>query len=362
MDNTPANKSEPPLDQTAADTVVQVFTMSVIIILSVFFNAVVLICFYRHHALQTFTNAFVVNLACADFLFGLLGMPLSLVTSITIDYAFPVSVCKFHGFVLVLFSEASIWTLTFVSFERYLSIRHPFHHQRWITPSVVTTTIGAVWAISILFALLPFGISKYSFYRFNHICVADWRISFQTTLIYCICSIFIPFTFMVISNIGILKTALEQNRKVDVKVGNIRKMTIRPSEAPVIDVVHLEAERKAAEKAKARKKKEKRATLLVLAIVGTFALCWIPYAITSMCLMIRSYECLWSSRVFVASAWLTNLSSALNPILYIVFNVTIRRAVKQLLGISPKNGVDGSDGGTLVTNVTRFNRRAERSQ
>ncbi len=348
------NVSEPPLDQTLVDTIFQATTMSIIIFLSVFCNALVLICFYRYRSLQTFTNAFVVNLACADFCFGLMAMPLTLVTSITIDWIFGESLCKFHGFALVLFSEASIWTLTFVSFERYLSIRHPFHHQRWVTPTVVTGAIAVVWGISVLFALLPFGISEFVFYRFNHICVADWRISFQTTLVYCICSIFIPFTLMVISNIGILKTAFEQNRKVDVKVGNIRKMTIRPSEAPQIDVAQLQAEQRAAEKARARKKKEKRATILVLAIVGAFAVCWMPYAVTTMCLMIKSHECLWPSRIFVASAWLTNLSSGLNPILYIVFNVAFRRAIKQLLGMTPRNGLEGSDGGTFVTTVTAY--------
>ena len=350
------NVSEPAVDQTLVDTIFQATTMSIIIFLSVFCNALVLISFYRHRSLQTFTNAFVVNLAWTDFLFGLMAMPLTLVTSITIDWIFTDSVCTFHGFALVLFSEASIWTLTFVSFERYLSIRHPFHHQRWITRKVVAGSIGLVWTMSLLFALLPFKISEFTFYRFNHICVADWRLSFQTTLLYCICSIFIPFTFMVMSNIGILKTALEQNRKVDVKIGNIRKMTIRPSEAAQIDAAHLQAERLAAEKAKARKKKEKRATILVLAIVGTFGICWMPYAATTICLMVKNYECLWPSRVFVASAWLTNLSSGLNPILYFVFNVTFRRAVKQLLGLSRRNGLEGSDGGTFVTTVTAFKR------
>ena len=353
------NISEPPIDQSLVDTIFQASLMSIIIFLSVFCNALVLICFYQHRSLQTFTNAFVVNLACADFCFGLMGMPLTLVTSVTIDWIFGESLCQFHGFTLVLFSEASIWTLTFVSFERYLSIRHPFYHQRWVTPKIVTIAIGSVWAISFLFASLPFKISQFTFYRFNHICVADWRISFQTTLVYVICSIFIPFTLMVISNIGILKTALEQNRKVDVKVGNIRKMTIRPSEAQQIDVIQLQAEARAAEKVKARKKKEKRATILVLAIVGAFGLCWMPYAITTMCLMIKSFECTWPSRAFVASAWLTNLSSGLNPILYIIFNVTFRRAVKQLLKIDRRSRVEISDGGTFVTTVTAFKRTEE---
>lgn len=355
------NLSEPPVDQTLVDTIFQATTMSIIIFLSVFCNALVLICFYRHRSLQTFTNAFVVNLACADFCFGLMAMPLTLVTSITIDWVFTDSLCKLHGFALILFSETSIWTLTFVSFERYLSIRHPFHHQRWVTPTIVAGAIGTVWAVSITFALLPFGISEFTFYRFNHICIADWRISFQTTLAYCVGSIFLPFTLMVISNIGILKTALEQNRKVDVKVGNIRKMTIRPSEAQQIDAAQLEVERRAAAKVKARKKKEKRATILVLAIVGGFGVCWMPYTVTTMCLMIRSYECLWPSRIFVASAWLTNLNSGLNPILYIVFNVAFRRAIKQLLGISRRNGLEGSDGGTFVTTVAPLNRCPESS-
>ena len=352
------NISEPPIDQTLADTIFQAATMSIIIFLSVFCNALVLVCFYQHRSLQTFTNAFVVNLACADFCFGFMAMPLTLVTSITIDWIFGESLCKFHGFALILFSEASIWTLTFVSFERYLSIRYPFYHQRWVTPRVVTGAIALVWGISVIFALLPFGISEFTFYRFNHICVADWRISFQTTLVYCVCSIFIPFMFMLISNIGILKTALEQNRKVDVKVGHIRNITIRPTETSHIDSMQLQAEQRAAEKARARKKKEKRATILVLAIVGAFALCWMPYAITTMCLMIRNHECLWSSRIFVASAWLTNLSSGLNPVLYIVFNVAFRRAIKQLFGISRRTGLECSDGGTFVTTVT-YNRRPE---
>ena len=324
-----------PMDQTIFDTIIQATILAVIIVISVFGNALVLLGFYRYKPLQTVTNAFVVSLAVTDFCFGLFGMPFSLVTSVTVDWVFDSSMCQYHGFVLLLFSEASIWTLVSVSLERYLAIRHPFHHQRWTTPVTVFATISLVWIIAVVLASLPFGISKFVFYKPNHICMVDWRISFQTTLVYCTITAFIPLSLMSVLNFGVLKTALEQNRKMDVKIGNVRKVTVDAvgvTEGDA-DVQGSAEELEEIQRAKNRKKKETRATVLVLVIVCAFAICWLPYTVTAMCYVIKGYQCLWSSRFFVASVWLCNLNSALNPILYAVFNVAFRRGMKQVLGI-----------------------------
>ncbi|KAL7881247.1 hypothetical protein AOLI_G00080950 [Acnodon oligacanthus] len=94
-------------------------------------NILVIMAVSLERKLQNATNYFLMSLAVADMLLGLLVMPVSMVT-ILYDYSWPLPavLCPVWIYLDVLLSTASIMHLCAISLDRYVAIRNPFHHSR----------------------------------------------------------------------------------------------------------------------------------------------------------------------------------------------------------------------------------------
>lgn len=84
------------------------------------------------------------------------------------------------------------------------------------------------------------------------------------------------------------------------------------------------------EKRRIARKKEKRATLILGLIMGSFIACWLPffflYILTPLCSI-----CVIPSKAFAVAFWLGYMNSALNPVIYTIFNKDFRRAFRRIL-------------------------------
>ncbi|XP_025155487.1 alpha-2 adrenergic receptor, partial [Harpegnathos saltator] len=84
------------------------------------------------------------------------------------------------------------------------------------------------------------------------------------------------------------------------------------------------------EKRRLARKKEKRATLILGFIMGSFIACWLPFFVLYIVKpMFPDFEI--PPQAFVIAFWLGYTNSALNPFIYTVFNKDFRRAFRRIL-------------------------------
>ncbi|XP_043265672.1 alpha-2 adrenergic receptor [Colletes gigas] len=84
------------------------------------------------------------------------------------------------------------------------------------------------------------------------------------------------------------------------------------------------------EKRRLARKKEKRATLILGFIMGSFIACWLPFFVLYIVKPLFN-EVHIPTMAFVISFWLGYINSALNPFIYTVFNKDFRRAFRRIL-------------------------------
>nr|CAD7589865.1 unnamed protein product [Timema genevievae] len=80
--------------------------------------------------------------------------------------------------------------------------------------------------------------------------------------------------------------------------------------------------------------KERRAARTLGIIMGVFVVCWLPFFLMYVILPFCPYCCP-SDKFINFITWLGYINSALNPIIYTIFNLDFRRAFKKLLHIKP---------------------------
>lgn len=91
-------------------------------------NAMVIYVFQRERRLRRRTNYYIVSLAVADFLVGLLGIPFAILASV--GQPRNLHACLFTVSLLVMLCTISIFCLVGVSVDRYWAILHPMGYSR----------------------------------------------------------------------------------------------------------------------------------------------------------------------------------------------------------------------------------------
>lgn len=350
-----------------------VSTLSLFSLVTVFGNALVMIAVVRERYLHTSTNYFIMSLALADCLVGLVVMPFSaLYELLDHNWIFGLNWCDMWRSLDVLFSTASILNLCVISLDRYWAITDPLTYPSRMSTRKAYIWITIVWICSggISFpAILWWRAVRYEEVPMNKCPFTDSKgyLIFSSTI-----SFYLPLLVMVFTYFKIYRAAVVQTKSLKIGTKQVnagstsgeKELTLRihrggtdhhrhmtlhhtPSDDVEMENVisgHNGITRQASNTRMLHKghmvknfslsrklskfAKEKKAAKTLGIVMGVFIICWLPFFVVNLLAAVCT-KCMWSEEdeelISAVVTWLGWINSGMNPVIYACWSRDFRR-------------------------------------
>ena len=178
----------------------------VLLVLAFVVDTTILFVFYRVKELRNVTNNLLCNMVAADLLFALQTPPEALSVKYD-DWITGNALCKIHRFLLHIFYNVVIISLTIVSIERYYAICHPMRFKSLNIKSWIL--VLASWIVACILALPQVFVSSTTMSYDRLVCAQerpdDYLVVFLCyhvpvfILVYFIPLVILSFTFAKVS-------------------------------------------------------------------------------------------------------------------------------------------------------------------
>ncbi|XP_077170392.1 5-hydroxytryptamine receptor 2A isoform X1 [Paroedura picta] len=312
----------------------------IVIVVTIAGNILVILAVSLEKKLQNAMNYFLMSLAIADMLLGFLVMPVSMLT-ILYGYAWPLprNLCAIWIYLDVLFSTASIMHLCAISLDRYIAIRNPIHHSRFNSRTKAFAKILAVWTISVGISMpVPvFGLQDNSKVFQNGSCLL---VDENFVLIGSFVAFFIPLAIMIITYLLTIKALQKEATLCMDDFGSKTKFapfSFFPQSSLSSDKFFQRSLSKdlgtSGRRTMQSISNEQKASKVLGIVFFLFVIMWCPFFITNVMAVICKESCNEEVvggllNIFV---WIGYLSSAVNPLVYTLFNKTYRSAFSRYI-------------------------------
>ncbi|XP_029028441.1 alpha-2A adrenergic receptor [Betta splendens] len=364
------------------------------ILLIVFGNVLVVIAVFTSRALRAPQNLFLVSLASADILVATLVMPFSLANELMGYWYFGKVWCEIYLALDVLFCTASITHLCAISLDRYWSITQAIEYNLKRTPRRIKCIIFIVWVIAAVISFPPLITMEKETSEKSPACKINnvtWYVISSCIGSFFLPCVIMVLVYVRIYQIAKKRTRappgdrrgraaagkpgalarangvgaaaeklngeqdvrlqeraeeakaeangvdMEESSSSDHKVNNpcsVKRNAAAGRSGPSqIRPGDAEARRRPGAKGsrwRGRQNREKRFTFVLAVVIGVFVVCWFPFFFTYM-LMTLCAACWVPDTLFKFFFWFGYCNSALNPIIYTIFNNDFRRSFKRIL-------------------------------
>ncbi|XP_055070952.2 dopamine receptor D4b [Misgurnus anguillicaudatus] len=342
-------------------------------------NVLVCISVYKEKALKTTTNYFIVSLAVADLLLAVLVLPLFIYAEFQGGvWSLDLALCDGLMTMDVMLCTASIFNLCAISVDRFIAVSIPLNYNRKHVDHRQIILLSATWLLALAVASpVIFGINKVP-QRDPREC----KLEDNNYVVYSsVCSFFIPCPIMLLLYFGMFHglRKWEETRKAKLRSGiqacrrlqhaavaaalpplcalpaslprvierDLTQSSLEELEdftqptcsfpeykhSPVKTVAYPDICNGQPTQQKKRAKingRERKAMRVLPVVVGAFLFCWTPFFVVHTTRALCE-SCHISQRLMSTVTWLGYVNSALNPIIYTVFNTEFRKFFRGFL-------------------------------
>ncbi|XP_050533560.1 cardioacceleratory peptide receptor [Daktulosphaira vitifoliae] len=299
------------------------FTVLWILFLSIVLgNGAVLVALLFNKARKNRMNFFIMHLALADLLVGLVSVMIDMIWRTTVTWTAGPYACKIVKYLQVVVTYSSTYVLVALSIDRYDAITHPMNFSSsWRRAKAL---IACAWILSFFFAIPSIFINEEKIVEGRTQCWIDmlpwqWQlyISIVATTVFVVPAIIITGCYTII-----VYTIWSKSKLLSpAKSNTLHRGDKKPEEHDI----RRSSSRGIIPKAKIKTVK------MTFVIVFVFILCWSPYILFDL-LQVYGYIPRSQSNVALATfiQSLAPLNSAANPIIYCLFSTHICRSLRQV--------------------------------
>ncbi|XP_033748385.1 5-hydroxytryptamine receptor 1-like [Pecten maximus] len=280
----------------------KVILIFIIMVCTTFGNLLNIAVTLKTKSLRTPAGNFVVSLATADLMVGIL-VTFSFVSSLQDKWAFSDSVCTGVGFIFFYATSLSMWNLLVLTIDRWVSVTQPMKYVSWMTNRTSYKIIAMVW-LGVLFIdfpmLLP-GVGDVYYIEGAFLCSPNWKVNLTYSFILITVHLLPSFTLVLIFN--------------------LRLYCISRKHAKNMELIRIKT--KSVVKASSLKPK-----LVISAIVLAFEISWMPFLIAEIIRLFSPASI--SVPISFVVSWVAVSNSFMNSIIYTCLNRKFRYGIAAL--------------------------------
>ncbi|XP_056419817.1 opsin-3 [Hyla sarda] len=265
-------------------------------------NLLILILYFKFRTLRTPTNLLLVHVNFSDLLLCIFGFSFHFASCVSREWIWNEAGCVFVGFCKNVFGNVSIVTITVIAYGRYLQVAcnkvidFPWSWQ----------AIAYIWIYSLAWSSAPLlGWNRYTLELHGLDCSLDQTSQYSSQVYFVLLS-FLAFLVAPVSTMAycygyILYSIRMLQRQQNYQTGRVLKLQYYEMKVATM------------------------CTLMILA----FLMFWTPSYIMSL-LMLCGYKDIITPTIAVISSVLTKLSTATNPLIYILTSMKFRKGLQKL--------------------------------
>uniref|UniRef100_A0A665WYE1 Trace amine-associated receptor 13c-like n=1 Tax=Echeneis naucrates TaxID=173247 RepID=A0A665WYE1_ECHNA len=280
--------------------------LSIITLLTVVLNLLVIISISHFRQLHTTTNLLLLSLAAADFVVGLLMMPVFLLQNQGCWFLGDF-MCGVHYFLGFLVVSVSVGNMVLISVDRYIAICEPMVYSTRVTLKRVQLCVCLCWIFSAVHSswILRDFLKRPN--RYNS-CYGDCVVvvNFVEGAVDLVVTFLGPILVIIVLYLRVFVVAVSQARAMRCHIAAV--------------TLQLSGSVKA-------KKSEMKAARTLGIVVAVFLLCCSPY----YCFAVAAENNLVGASSSPIEIWLVYFNSCLNPVIYVFFYPWFRKSIKNII-------------------------------